>query len=123
MVLILGLLVGCPTPDIQPMPDEMEGTLHITAFINDGQTTRAEVLLHLGTPSSQFESQKLLTYQLRSDIDQTIHLVPNKAIYLAQINPPMGNQPTPAWKKGDYILVLVFKPNGILDEHSLVMAQ
>ena len=49
------------------MSQEVVGELEIIAFLKAGETTRETVLLRLGTPSSQFEQGRLLTYQITAE--------------------------------------------------------
>ena len=118
-LVVLGLLVaGCATPKVQPVPAvpaERAMRSHLLSFIRDGMTTREEVLLKLGTPSAQFESGRILTYQIRFDKNGALHLVwPRRSAR----NPALTN-----WEPEILSLVLVFGPNGLLEKHSLVGAE
>ena len=74
----------------------------LLSFIRDGATTREEVLLKLGTPSAEFEGQRILTYEIRIDKKGEAHLIP------------------PLRYRLYHNLVLVFGPDAVLEKHSLV---
>jgi hypothetical protein len=115
MVLAFGLLAtGCATPKVQPADPQLIFTSDLLSFLQDGVTTREEVVLKLGLPSAQIEGERILLYQLRTDEDGKWHLVA-----------PRWNAPTGlrAWSEGTMSLVLVFGENGVLRKHSLVTAQ
>jgi hypothetical protein len=64
---VLGLLVmllgGCVAPARPPerMPHLETRWL---SYLEDGRTTRDEVVSRLGAPSAQFEGERILTYRL-----------------------------------------------------------
>src|SRR5262245_51250894 len=58
--LLLGLLAGCGTTTTT-VPGAGSKLLK---FLNNGQTTREEVLQELGKPSAAFEMEKILTYRI-----------------------------------------------------------
>jgi hypothetical protein len=109
LLFSLALGVACVSPAaMQEKARAFEAGL--LGPIQDGRTTRQEVLLRLGTPSSTFEGGRILTYDFVVD--------------------PAGE-----WRRargsqaGDWIhphprtscLVLVFGPDDRLVRHSLVM--
>jgi len=115
LLILLGVLAGCATPKVQPLPAEQVIRSDLLSFIQDGVTTREEVLLKLGTPSAQFEGQRILTYQIRIDKDGVAHVFwPRRS----ELNPALTN-----WEQDIHSLVLVFGPNGMLEKHSLVGAK
>lgn len=115
---LLLLLEGCVTPPgIQRFPVEQIIRSDLLSFIQDGVTTREQVLLRLGIPAAQFETQRILTYQLRVDKDGVAQVVLPQRI----AEHPKSN--IIEWEPGNYSLVLVFRPNGVLERHSLVGAQ
>jgi outer membrane protein assembly factor BamE (lipoprotein component of BamABCDE complex) len=65
------------------------------AFLQDGKTTKEDVLLQFGIPSSQFEGERILTYWLKLDESEDI-------------------------ESGRYSLVLVFDDRQILEKHSMI---
>ena len=105
------IVASCGTPHIQPTDTQLLFKTELLGFIQDGITTREEVVLKLGIPSAQFEGEKILTYQLRVDQEGRWHLV------TPQINVTTGLR---AWEKKTCSLVLVFGGNGVLRKHSLV---
>ena len=110
---IIGLATGCATPKLQPADPQLLFKSEL-AFIRDGATTREELLLKLGTPSGQFERDRILTYLLRVDKDGKWHLIS------PQINTTTGFR---EWRPETYSLVLVFGADGVLRKHSLVTAR
>ena len=113
MSLII-LATGCATPKVQPADPQLLFKSDLLSFLGDGVTTREEVVLKLGIPSAQIEGEKILMYQLKVDEDGKWRLVA-----------PRWNLGTGlrAWSEGTCSLVLVFGENGVLQKHSLVMAQ
>ena len=113
-IALIILATGCATPKIQPADPQLLFKSDLLSFIQDGVTTREEVILKLGIPSAQIEGEKILMYQLRADQDGKWHLVA-----------PLWNVSTGvrAWREGTCSLALVFGGNGILQKHSLVTTQ
>ena len=61
--LIILLLSGCAETRLQTVDD---ATLQQQlALLEDGKTTKEDILLKFGIPSSQFEGERILTYRLR----------------------------------------------------------
>ena len=117
IVVVLTILVvatGCATPRVQPADPQLLFKSELLAFIQDGVTTREEVVLKLGVPSAQFEEEKILMYQLHVDKAGKWHLT------APQVSATTGFR---QWQPGTCSLVLVFGGNGILRKHSLVEAQ
>ena len=67
IALLAVLLGGCSTARVQPFTIEQVTDSKLLSAIQDGVTTREEVLLRLGSPSTQFEGERILTYELRID--------------------------------------------------------
>lgn len=111
---IIILATGCATPHVQPADPQLLLKSELLAFIQDGVTTREEVLVKLGIPSAQFEGEKILMYQLWADQAGKWHLIAPK------ISATTGFR---AWRHGTVSLVLVFGEDGVLRKHSLVTAQ
>jgi hypothetical protein len=60
MLPLLLLLASSCAP--KPMPDELRrGPL---AYLEEGKTTREAVVLRLGTPTTDFEKGRILTYRI-----------------------------------------------------------
>jgi outer membrane protein assembly factor BamE (lipoprotein component of BamABCDE complex) len=108
------MVASCTTPHIQPTDTKLLFNSELLGFIQDGITTREEVVLKLGTPSAQFEGEKILTYQLRIDQAGNRHLV------APQINTSTGFR---AWREETCSLVLVFGSDGVLRKHNIVEAK
>jgi len=108
------LITGCATPKVQPADPQLIFKSELLGFLQDGVTTREEAVLKLGIPSAQIEGEKILMYQLRADENGKWHMVA-----------PRWNVNTGlrTWSEGTCSLVLVFGANGVLQKHSLVMAQ
>ncbi len=104
IALFFLLSAGCETPRIIP-----GASLDLLRFIQEGKTTREEIVLKLGQPAASFEQEKILTYRLGEDPKQGYFLiVPNQ---LRQ------------WQAVAHSLVLVFGADGVLQKHSLVKVQ
>jgi hypothetical protein len=108
------LATGCATPKVQPADPQLVFKSDLLGFLQDGVTTREEVVLALGIPSAQIEGEKILMYQLKADENGKWHLIA-----------PRWNVNTNlrTWSEGTCSVVLVFGANGVLHKHSLVMAQ
>ena len=115
LVLAFGLVAtGCATPKVQPADPQLVFKSDLLGFLQDGVTTREEVVMKLGIPSAQIEGEKILMYQLKADENGKWHMVA-----------PRWNMNTGlrTWSEGTCSLVLVFGGDGVLQKHSLVMAQ
>lgn len=114
LLLVLPIWGGCTTPTVKRLPEQRSAS-GLLASIQDGVTTRQELILRLGTPSTQFEGQRILTYQVRMDKGGEWQIFwPRR---LSQ-HSWLGH-----WESGVYSLVLVFNSDGILVKHSLVGAE
>ena len=69
-------------------------------FIEDGKTTKEEVLLKLGMPSGQFEGERIFTYQMTFSEKEGFSVAGQRMF--------------------EYNLVLVFKERNILQKHRLL---
>jgi len=86
-------------------------------FIEDGKTTKEEVLLKLGEPSGQFEGGRIFTYPMtfseeegfKVDYERTFicHHRGFKTLKLSV-------------SKAEYNLILVFDDKSILSKHNLL---
>lgn len=111
LALLLGLLLGLGCVD--PVAEaERFKTFEATTlgFLQDGRTTREEVVLKLGHPLGTFEGGRILTYEFaRGPRGEWV---------------PAASLGVGAWQLGvppwPCSLVLVFGPDGVLARHSLV---
>jgi hypothetical protein len=102
--LLLLAFAGCMAAPVIPgaSPDLLK-------FLQDGASTREQIMLRLGQPSATYEQEKILTYRVGENKAQGYYLVtPNQ---LRQ------------WEDVRYSLVLVFDAGGLLQKHSLVAVQ
>lgn len=107
LVLMLTMvLAGCATTS-----GPLRGRPDLLAFLADGQTTRTEAISTLGQPSGAFESERILTYRLGFDSQ-------NSAYYVVERETAVSGWPT--WMAAKCSLVLVFDETGVLRQHSLV---
>ena len=108
---LMGFMAGCataPAPVSQGKPDLLD-------FLEDGKTTKEEVLLELGQPSGRFEGENILTYRLGGEEkSQGYFLIRREYPNRSALKGWSG------WRVAKYSLVLVFDPQNILREHSLV---
>lgn len=102
--LLLVAFAGCATPPVIPgaSPDLLK-------FLQDGASTREQIMLTLGQPAATYEQEKILTYRLGQN--------PAQGYYL--ITPNQLRQ----WEDVRYSLVLILDANGTLQKHSLVAVQ
>lgn len=105
-ILVSGFLAGCRTP---PPPTAQQLEQGPLAFLHDGQTTRADVLVKLGPPNAQYEGKRIFSYRVIADA-AGMHLIPNGRANQAN---------TSSSSKAEYSLVLVFEGN-VLSRHSVV---
>jgi hypothetical protein len=98
MAGLMAALAGCASTSI--------GKQNLLDFLQDGTTTREEVMLHLAEPSATFEGGRILTYRL--DRDEGGYTL-------------MGTK-SARWS-GKFSLVLAFDEKGVLRRHALVRVQ
>ena len=94
-MFLLQTLTGCATETI--------GNKQLLDFLQDGKTSREEVILHLAEPSATFDGGRIVTYRLDEDTGG----------YMIQGAKGQG------WS-GKFSLVLSFDEHGVLRRHSLV---
>ena len=94
-IFLIMVLEGCAT---QPI-----GNKQLLDFLNDGKTTREEVLLHLAEPSATFEGGRIVTFRIDEDAGGYV------------IRGAKGH----GWSE-KFSLVLSFDEHGVLRRHSLV---
>jgi hypothetical protein len=112
-LVFLLLVLACSSPRIRPLSPE-EVLLHLPRLV-DGQTTKEEVLLHLGIPSAQFQGETILTYQMRRAADGQLHVVSR---LVGSSDPRLRR-----WPPGTYDLVLVFGADHVLARHALLLVE
>jgi hypothetical protein len=101
---VLLALAACSTPPAIPgaSPDLLK-------FLQDGTTTREQIVLALGQPSAAYEQEKILTYRIGQNPVQGYYLVaPNQVRQ---------------WEEVHFSLVLIVDASGTLRKHSLVSIQ
>ncbi len=112
----LYVLMGCMLCGCEPhilTPAEVSTVL--APDIQDGKTTRQQVVLKFGTPAAEFEQGRILTYRLEQDDAGKLWPCTRD---LAPIDPNLAHRAP--WSANAYSLVLVFNGKNILSEHSLV---
>jgi hypothetical protein len=99
LVCLLAILasVSCATP-------QQYGNPALLDFINDGETSRTNVILSLGQPSATFEDEHILTYRIGGS---------RETGYFVRDAPG-------TWYETSFSLVLVFDADGTLQSHSMV---
>ena len=107
LIAVISLSAGCAA---EPRQTDAQWKEHALAFIQDGVTTREQVLLQLGGPTAQFEADRILTYRIMRNSTEGITVVQR-----AQMEESAGMD----WSGAQYCLVLVFQ-GPILQKHSLV---
>jgi hypothetical protein len=96
---------GCAT---QLTPQQWQE--NALGFIQDGRTTREQVMLKLGGPTGRFEADRILTYRIARAGDGDVKVVERE-----KYSDLIGDN----WQAADYSLVLVFAGN-IVEKHSVV---
>lgn len=96
--LCLLLIIGCATTG--PL-----GSKGLLDFLENGRTTKEDILLKLGQPSGTYEDETVLTYRIGGDEKRGFYVVESNA---------------QGWHDVNFSLVLIFKKNAILKRHSLV---
>ena len=109
--LILLLLSGCAETKLQTLDDSV--LQQQLALLEDGKTTKQDILLKFGIPSSQFEGERILTYRLRFNQKQNRFEVISREV--DRLDPRFAE-----WMKTEYNLVLVFDDKHILQKHSML---
>jgi len=92
---VLTALASCASAPI--------GKKDLLIFLQDGQTTRQDVYLHLGIPSEKYEESRIVTYRIGEN-DDGMHVVMRES----------------NWSGVRYSLVLSFGEKGLLRRYSLV---
>jgi hypothetical protein len=104
-IFLLALLSACAK---NLKPDQvMQGPLN---YLQEGKTTREEALLHLGTPTADFEKGRILTYRIGQDGEGGIFVRPRQAGLGVPQNALIA----------EFSLVLVFDDKGLLKKQKLV---
>lgn len=85
-------------------------------FIEDGKTTKEEVLLKLGIPSGQFEGERILVYKM-SFVEKEGFKVVSRYINMYS-NPIFHGR-----EISEYHLVLVFDKKNVLQRHRLLLVR
>lgn len=98
ILLLFTLLLGCATTN----PHASKTLLD---FLEDGMTTKEEVVLKLGQPSGTYEAEKIVTFRIGKD---------DLGYFVRDRSSGMD------WVNTSHSLVLVFDENNILRRHSLV---
>jgi hypothetical protein len=102
MFLLFLAFFGCATVD-------RGARLDLLDFLKVGRTTRAEVLVKLGEPSSQFPQENILTYRIGGDAKEGYFVV-------------WKNETVP-WTLARFSLVLEFGTNNVLAQTNLVQVR
>jgi hypothetical protein len=98
ILLLVALLMSCATANLN-------ASKTLLNFLEDGMTTREEVILKLGQPSHAYEAERILTYRIGNNDSGYFLLDPLKRA---------------DWVGTSHSLVLVFDENNVLRKHSLV---
>jgi hypothetical protein len=88
-------------------------------FVEDGRTTKDEVLLKFGRPSGQFERGRILTYPLNFSEKEGFRVDYEREIIRHQRFFEFKTLKLSV-SKADYNLILVFDDKNILSKHNLL---
>ena len=109
--LILLLLSGCAETKLQTLDDSV--LQQQLALLEDGKTTKQDILLKFGIPSCQFEGERILTYRLRFNQKENRFDVISREV--DRLDPRFAE-----WMQTEYNLVLVFDEKHVLQKHSML---
>ena len=114
----IGVLCGCVTNRFEVSSTDYQGIL---SFIQDGNTTRAEILQRLGEPSKTYlPEHKVLVYFL---YQKAVH-PEQRSNELSRGSTPEDSEAIVATEPGDdsakYHLVVSFDETDVLKRHSLI---
>ena len=108
---VLGSLLGPGTACAsEPMHVEEPDVSQAVAFLEEGQTTREDVLLKFGAPAARFEDGRILTYRLILEEEPRV-VAPEVSLR----DPRIAH-----WVGAAYSLVLVFDEHNVLARQSLI---
>jgi hypothetical protein len=110
-----GGLAGCTTQS-PPSPRQFQDKF--LDFVQDGSSTREQILLRLGMPAATFEASRILTFRVGPDVGGAV------ANYARETHAgELVDLDRAAWVATQFSLVLVFDDRGVLVRHSLVPIQ
>ncbi len=98
ILILLGLLVSCATTNPYASRTLLD-------FLEDGMTTKEQVVLRLGQASGTYEAERIVTYRIGED---------DSGYFVRDRTSAMD------WQNTSHSLVLVFDENNVLRRHSLV---
>jgi len=110
-LLLILLLSGCAETKLQTVDDSI--LQQQLALLEDGKTTKEDILIKFGIPSSQFEGERILTYRLR--FNQKENRFEVVSVEVDRRDPRFRE-----WLQTEYNLVLVFDEKHILKRHSML---
>ncbi len=114
LALAVALLPACDPPTLAQAGPERFRTAAF-AFLQDGRTTREEVLLRLGTPSARFQEARILSYT---------YVSPEPGWFIRVGRNWGPSSPRPAFHaRAVHDLVLAFDEAGVLRRHALVVSE
>lgn len=99
------IAIGCLVAALGGCASTPRGKSDYLGFLDPGVTTREVVTERLGTPSAAYEGGRILTYWVAADEGGYYRPDPDNA----------------SFKR--YSLILVFRSDGLLDRHSLVLVR
>ena len=109
--LIILLLSGCAETRLQTVDDSI--LAQQLSLLEDGKTTKEDILLKFGIPSALFEGERILTYRLR--FNQKENRFEVISVEVDRRDPRFRE-----WLQTEYNLVLVFDEKHILQKHSML---
>ena len=109
--LVLLLASGCAETSLQTVDDSI--LQQQLALLEDGKTTKQDILLKFGIPSSQFEGERIFTYRLRFNQNENRFEVISREV--DRRDPRFAE-----WMQTEYNLVLIFDEKHVLQKHSML---
>ena len=110
-LMILLAVSGCAETKLQTVDDSI--LQQQLSSLEDGKTSKQDILLKFGIPSSQFEGERILTYRLRFNTNENRFEVISREV--DRRDPRFAE-----WVQTEYNLVLVFDEKHILQKHSML---
>jgi hypothetical protein len=108
LCMILAQMTGCTTAAMR------QASKTSLEFLQDGHTSKEEVILKLGPPLRKIEWETILFYRLGKTKEGYVVLAPGDPLY----NP--GGSTWLSGIEGKFSLVLVFDNTEVLQKHSVV---
>lgn len=110
LVVVCALVVGCGRDE--PVYEHLEELKQTRfGFVQNGSTTREQLITTLGEPSFSFEQGRIMTWRLRFERDKPVPVLRKN---------PGGDLEKDSWPDAGFNLICVFEEGGVLCRNSLL---